>query len=102
MSNEHISKAETLALATAAVGDRGLTYGKPDDNFNRIAKRWSTHIWNRFGVGIPIDAASVAIMCMDLKIARLENSPNHLDSYVDIAGYAACGANISCEAPAAK
>jgi hypothetical protein len=30
-----------------------------------------------------------------LKIARLKNSPNHRDSWVDIAGYAACGAECA-------
>lgn len=94
---EHISKHELLDLAKGAVADRGLNYGKPEDNFNRIAERWRSHIYNRFGVRISLDAVSVAIMCADLKIARLENAPSHLDSWVDMAGYAACGANIACE-----
>jgi hypothetical protein len=89
------TKHELLDLAKNAAADRGLNYGKPEDNFNRIALRWRTHIKNRFGPDVPIDATSVAIMCADLKLARLENSPAHLDSWVDLAGYAACGAEIA-------
>lgn len=88
------SKSEALGLATAAVADRGLNYGRPEDNFERISARWRTHLHNRFGVDLPLDAASVAMMMADMKLARLENAPGHLDSWVDLAGYAACGAEI--------
>ena len=42
-----------------------------------------------------ITATFVAIMCADIKFARLENQPNHEDSWIDVAGYAACGAEIA-------
>jgi len=94
-----ITKSALLDLAQAAVADRGLNYGSPEDNFRRIAVRWRAHILNRFGIEVAIDAASVAIMCGDIKMARLENQPAHLDSWADLAGYAACGASITCEEP---
>ena len=98
-----ISKQAVLDLAIVAVADRGLNYGKPEDNFARIAVRWRAHIKNRFNIDLTgLDGVSVAIMCADLKLARLENSPGHLDSWTDLAGYAACGANIACEEPAPK
>lgn len=34
-------------------------------------------------------------LCTLLKIARLANNPEHMDSWVDLAGYAACGGEIS-------
>lgn len=86
-----VTRAQVLDAAAAAVADREGTYGGPEDNFARIARRWRAHLVNRFGVEVPIDAASVAIMMADLKIARLENAPGHVDSWVDLAGYAACG-----------
>jgi hypothetical protein len=89
------SKHDVLDMAKAAVGDRGLNYGRPEANFDRIAARWRVHISNRFGVNIAIDGASVAIMMGDVKTARLENDPSHLDSWVDLAGYAACGGEIA-------
>ena len=89
------TKHEILDLAKAATADRGLNYGKPENNFERIAARWRVHIANRFGVDVAIDGASVALMMADVKIARLENAPDHADSWVDLAGYAACGAEIA-------
>lgn len=101
-----ISKARVLEIAAAAVADRGLNYGKSEDNFNRIAALWNCWIKIRYGepidmAGIPItlDAIDVTQMCGYIKDARLANTPNHLDSWVDKAGYAACGANIICEEP---
>jgi hypothetical protein len=38
-------------------------------------------------------------MMILMKVARLSNQSNHLDSWTDVAGYAACGANICCEEP---
>lgn len=90
-----LTKAQLLDKAREAVADRGLNYGKPEDNFNRIALRWKAHIKNRFGLDVPIDGVSVAIMMGDVKVARLENAPGHVDSWVDLAGYAACGAEIA-------
>jgi hypothetical protein len=94
---EPMTKAKCLDLAKGAVADRGLNYGKPEDNFARIAARWRVHLKNRFGVEVAIDAASVAMMMQDMKLARLENNPTHLDSWVDSAGYAACGAEIAAK-----
>ena len=94
-----ITKAALLDRAKEAVADRGLNYGKPEDNFNRIANRWRCHITNRYGVIVLFDATDVAVMCADLKLARIEHQPDHLDSWADLAGYAACGANIACEEP---
>jgi len=37
----------------------------------------------------------VALMMALLKIARLKGNPIHGDSWVDLAGYAACGAESS-------
>ena len=89
-----MKKVELLEAATAAVGDRGLNYGTPEDNFRRIADLWNIHIANRREPAAPLSAADVAQMMVLMKIARLQNHPGHLDSWIDIAGYAACGADI--------
>jgi len=93
-----VTKHQLLNLAKEATADRGLNYGRPEDNFERIARRWRVHLNNRFGVDVPLDGTSVAVMCADLKLARLENQPDHLDSWVDLAGYSACGAEIAVTA----
>lgn len=90
-------KVQLLEDVIEIVGQRGLNYGTPEDNFERIVRRWNVHLVNRYGVGrtVPLDTIDVAQMCVDLKQARIENEPYHLDSWKDIAGYAACGGEIA-------
>ena len=98
-----MTRAEILDKALKAVGDRGLNYGKPEDNFARIARRWNVHLQN-IGYGVvdihgtgrrELDGADVASMMIDVKLARLENDATHADSWIDIAGYAACGSECA-------
>lgn len=73
-------------------GDREQTYGDPGKNLRNIANLWEMYLHGR---GLYDDAADslrpedVALMMILLKVARLINTPNHRDSLVDIAGYAA-------------
>lgn len=71
--------------------DRNANYGNPEDNFKQIAKLWVAYKKMDFST------ADVAVMCMLIKIARLSKNENHHDSAVDIAGYAACLADIQEE-----
>lgn len=89
-----MKKAEVLYAAVKAVGDRGLNYGTPEDNFNRIARLWNAHLDNRSHRS-ELDASDVAMMMALMKIARLENDETHLDSWIDLAGYAACGGDLT-------
>lgn len=91
MQTGKLSKTAVLDLAKAAVEDRGRNYGSVEDNFGRIARRWSLHLYNRHRITIDLDVQDVAMMMVDMKLARLEQSPTHLDSWTDIAGYAGCG-----------
>ena len=43
----------------------------------------------------PLDATDVAHMMVLLKMARLVETPQHRDSWVDMAGYAATGARVN-------
>lgn len=92
-----MNRAEVLNTALAAVEQRGRSYGKPENNFARIARRWNLHLLNRYGVEPKLDAVDVAVMMADMKLARLEETPTHDDSWVDLAGYAACGAEVARE-----
>lgn len=72
-------------------GEREQDYGSPEDNFGRIAKYWSTHL------GMEITAEDVAVMMALLKIARIGTGVATDDSWVDLAGYAACGGEIAAK-----
>jgi len=65
-------------------GDREQTYGTPAKNLDRIAQ-----LWNAYTGITQLTAVDVCNMMCLLKIARLVNQPNHRDSIVDLAGYAA-------------
>lgn len=86
------------AIADEAVrivnGARRSAYGKPEDNFARIARFWDAYFKNT-GRDIDVTAADVSPMMRLMKEARLAESPDHRDSYVDIVGYAMCGAEIA-------
>ena len=47
------------------------------------------------------DVTPEQVLCMTcLKVARLMETPKHEDSWVDIAGYGACGAEIAIKVEA--
>lgn len=82
-------KAEALLQhAAAVVTRRRRNYGDPRDLFERVAVRWSQVL------GVKVTPAQVAVLLIDLKVARLAGDPRHLDSVIDVAGYAACLAEV--------
>ena len=69
-------------------GDRNRTYGKPEDNFSRIADLWSTYLQEE------ITPFQVGMMMILLKVARTETGAGSMDNFIDIAGYSACAGEI--------
>lgn len=87
-----MTREETLERAKACVcGKRQEDYGTPEDNFGEIAKFWSDYL------GFGLTAEDVAIMMILLKIARIMSGRGTNDCWVDIAGYAACGCEVTKE-----
>ena len=80
---------ELLEHAAGLVNRRRREYGEPVDIFDAVAKRWTLIF------GIDITAAQVVLCLIDLKLARLAGDPKHLDSQVDVAGYAAVLREVS-------
>ena len=72
-------------------GGRESDYGKMEDSFQKIADMWSAY------AGIVFSKENVAIMMALLKIARIATGTATEDSFVDLAGYAACGCEIATE-----
>jgi hypothetical protein len=80
------------------VRDRNSTYGTPEDSFNKIADLWNVLLNKKLKVEHAINPTDVALMMTLLKVARLIENPEHYDSWVDIAGYASCGADVTLSA----
>ena len=76
-------------------GGREQDYGAVEDNFKRIADAWSTYLRNRVNPGHALNGTDVALMMVLFKMSRLQVSPDHRDSWVDMAGYAACGGGLN-------
>lgn len=72
-------------------GEREQDYGGPEDSFQKIGTFWNAYL----NYAANIDAEDVAAMLALLKIARISENPQHMDSWVDLAGYAACGGEIA-------
>lgn len=70
-------------------GQRKQDYGELEDNFGKIAVMWSAYTGNS------ITPSDVAAMMGLLKIARIAGNAQHMDNWVDLAGYAACGGEIA-------
>lgn len=96
-----MTRKEILFTATEIVTkDRTAVHGEPEDNFTNIGQLQGVYITairqKRVGALLPHD---VAILNILQKVARLIQSPHHIDHWIDIAGYAACGAECAPEAP---
>lgn len=80
-------------------GQREQDYGTPDDSFQKIVALWTAYLSQKSIVDTVFSAYDVAVMMALLKIARISENPQHMDSWVDLAGYAACGGEIAgvCE-----
>jgi hypothetical protein len=76
-------------------GARQEHYGTPEDNFARIAEYWQTYLRQLNTGEIYVAAHDVAAMMVLMKVARLVSDYRHDDSWLDIAGYAACGSECA-------
>lgn len=84
-----MNRLDTLKAAAECVcGSRKEDYGSLEDNFGVIAALWTAY------TGTDVTPKDVAMMMALLKIARAK-AGSKPDNYVDLAGYAACGAEIS-------
>ena len=83
---------EAIAVTS---GPRRRDYDRAEPNHERIARLFNAYIQCRkTDAGAPLTALDVAHLMILLKLARAVYTPTR-DSYVDIAGYARCAAEIA-------
>lgn len=87
---EHDVKALVLDEAKRLVtGARRAVYGTAEENLGKTAQIWSAIL------GIPVKAYQVSLCMIGVKMARLITTPDHWDSWCDIPGYSALGAELT-------
>lgn len=87
-----MNRIEVLNSAMKCVcGDREEDYGNPESNFTLISTLWTAY------TGVNFSPVDVAMMMALLKIARIKVGTKS-DSFVDLAGYAACAGEIAADA----
>ena len=97
-----MTRDEILDAAKKCVsGNRDQDYGKPENNFKRIASLWSAYLYGDALQDFPetplLTAEDVAAMMALVKIARIGSGHAKEDNWIDLAGYAACGGEIETE-----
>lgn len=86
-----MTRKELLEKAVQATTERAVQHGKPENVFEQIANLWSAYL------GLDLGAVDVAMMMVLFKVARAQSNPQNEDNWVDIAGYAACAAELGAE-----
>lgn len=82
---------EILLTATDTISERGLSYGHPADNMQHTAMLLSAYLQT------PIHDYQVAGIMVLVKLARTNQSPQHIDTWIDMAGYAAIAGSLATE-----
>ena len=94
-----MTRKEILEAAERRVcGSREENYGSPENNFGLIADLWEPYIKAKCvsaDADVCVNADDVANLMVLLKIARIATGVDTDDSYVDLAGYAACSGEIN-------
>lgn len=74
--------------AVEIVEQREKVYGSPASNLQLTAEYWTLALRRKLRPEAKISVADVCQLMRLLKEARLEATPDHFDSLVDICGYA--------------
>jgi hypothetical protein len=82
---------EALINAIDIMQDRGRIYGHPRINQGRIASRLTNLL------DYPITDAQAALAMVEVKLSRIQETPSHIDSYVDCLAYIAIALELATE-----
>jgi hypothetical protein len=82
---------KALIDAIDIMQNRGSIYGHPKINQGRISARLS----NLFD--FPITDAQACLAMVEVKLSRIQETPSHIDSYVDAIAYLAIALELATE-----
>ncbi len=83
------SSSNILEAADAACDNRDGIYGDAAETFQKTAQAWQLILDH------PVTREQVALCMAALKIVRATYKPTHMDSWIDLAGYAALGGQLA-------
>lgn len=93
--SEAMTKSEFLDEVKRIVAEREGQHGKPAETFKAIAAAWSVYLTAIVGVPVMLREEDVAMMMVELKVQRFAGGQGtHMDTLLDIAGYAACAGEL--------
>ena len=93
--SEAMTKSEFLDEVKRIVAEREGQHGKPGETFKGIADTWSTYLTAVVGAPVMLSEEDVAMMMIELKVQRFAHRQTaHMDTLLDIAGYAACAGEL--------
>jgi hypothetical protein len=75
--------------------DRNATHGEPEDSFSTIAAYWSLYLTKETGRAVHLTRQDVAQMMVLFKVSRIHDNSEHVDNWLDQAGYTALGAEMA-------
>ena len=82
---------EILQSATDVILDRGSIYGHPRINQTRIALRLQQLL------DTPVADYQACLALVEVKLARIQESPHYIDSYIDACAYIALAGMLATE-----
>ena len=98
-NGEGMDREEILEAATRCVcGDREQDYGTPEKNFELIGELWTAYLKAKCvspETDVCIIGEDIATMMCLFKIARIATGRGKADSFIDLAGYAACAGELA-------
>ncbi|QUE26066.1 hypothetical protein SEA_STOOR_26 [Microbacterium phage Stoor] len=88
-------REEVLREANRIIhGDREKDYGRPIDSFTRLAEALNLVLRPKLREGVELDAVDAAVLMIAMKLSRLAGGDRKDDTWVDLAGYSALGAEV--------
>jgi len=98
MTQSHLETSSIRAAALTQVidlvdGDRNKDHGDPTENMTRFAELLRAYFGNRSAGSIEaVDSAAIGVLH---KLSRTGFDPYHLDSWLDVMGYASIAYEIA-------
>ena len=84
-----MTKKEVITTLDEVLNNRGKDYGSPRHNHQIAADLFNAYL-KRHPNKDNLQPEDTMVLMVLIKIARLVSTPQHVDSLLDIAGYAAC------------